>query len=819
MRKLRHPAFAVAHARTGAISPFEIWNGTEGDDVHVGTTRADTLNGKGGDDTLSGGLGNDLLDGGEGDDILAGDAGDNTVRGGAGDDRITSIDGADTIEGGEGDDFWIGSYATAADAITFDQRTGVLSNGTTLAGIELISLTTGSGDDRFTTNGDQAFTISAGDGSDTFVFDPTGRTLSATPLAVSITVQTSGALNTTVQGDGFGSAAYGMEDVTVMGGAADDRFTLTANISNASALLSLDGGDGTDTFVGNLAGRPSIVLIDQGDGTSETNIGTIANFEAYELQLGQGTNTIGLGGGDDKVSSAVGGRDSIDGGGGDDTITTNSRAIMLEGGGGADTITAYQGADTILGGGGDDVIGANGANMTIDGGGGNDRWSTILDTLITFDQAAGTLSNGTKVVNVESIAITTARGGRGSTLLITQASDLTVMSQNYRDTFVIDLSSEDKGVTFDASTEDRIGHLIFGDTDITTGPIRAETPAIAFTATAFDDVVTLADLEINDVLPALDGGAGFDTLGLRLAASSQFVVAEDGTITSTFGDYESFERFDILVGGGTNIVSLGEGDDTITVIESSIGGNALSGGSGEDVIVASQGADKLDGGVGDDELHGGDGDDTLNGSFGADLIDGGAGRDAAGYDGAAEGVKVSLLIAGAQNTQGAGFDTLVGIENLYGSEFKDRLTGDANANTLRGREDDDLLKGGAGDDRLEGGPGADRMAGGKGGDTFAFMKLTDISLGRADHVTDFRHTDGDRIEFSNIDLSKDAGDQAFTFIGTSAFTGADDLFELRVQDTGNGNWLVQGDIDHDGAADFTIAVKTDAPLVASDFVL
>jgi Ca2+-binding RTX toxin-like protein len=42
-------------------------------------------------------------------------------------------------------------------------------------------------------------------------------------------------------------------------------------------------------------------------------------------------------------------------------------------------------------------------------------------------------------------------------------------------------------------------------------------------------------------------------------------------------------------------------------------------------------------------------------------------------------VTVSLAVAGAQNTVGAGSDTLIGIENLTGSSFNDVLTGDAGA--------------------------------------------------------------------------------------------------------------------------------------------
>ena len=52
--------------------------------------------------------------------------------------------------------------------------------------------------------------------------------------------------------------------------------------------------------------------------------------------------------------------------------------------------------------------------------------------------------------------------------------------------------------------------------------------------------------------------------------------------------------------------------------------------------------------------------------------------------------------ATAQNTGGAGIDTLFNFENLTGSGFNDTLTGNADANTLNGLAGDDGLNGGAG---------------------------------------------------------------------------------------------------------------------------
>jgi Ca2+-binding RTX toxin-like protein len=76
---------------------------------------------------------------------------------------------------------------------------------------------------------------------------------------------------------------------------------------------------------------------------------------------------------------------------------------------------------------------------------------------------------------------------------------------------------------------------------------------------------------------------------------------------------------------------------------------------------------------------------------------------------------VNLTSTRAQNTLGAGSDTLTGFENLTGSAFNDRLTGSTSANILHG------------------GAGNDILAGGAGADTFDFSSLTDGS----DIITDF----------------------------------------------------------------------------------
>jgi Ca2+-binding RTX toxin-like protein len=94
-------------------------------------------------------------------------------------------------------------------------------------------------------------------------------------------------------------------------------------------------------------------------------------------------------------------------------------------------------------------------------------------------------------------------------------------------------------------------------------------------------------------------------------------------------------------------------------------------------------------------------DNWLAGNDGNDTIDGRGGSDTADYSEAGAGVTVDVALTTAQNTGGAGTDTLAGIENLWGSDFGDTLTGDLNDNTITGGAGNDTMTGGDGYDAAD----------------------------------------------------------------------------------------------------------------------
>jgi VCBS repeat-containing protein len=257
------------------------------------------------------------------------------------------------------------------------------------------------------------------------------------------------------------------------------------------------------------------------------------------------------------------------------------------------------------------------------------------------------------------------------------------------------------------------------------------------TLTATSDGVY--QIHITNITNPTGGGNPNAAENYQLTMTLNYAGAHD--ITPDF--HGSYTANDNHGGSDTANVSISYQDGhTLT---GTAGDDVLVAGSGDNIINAGDGNDVLTAGSGNNELHGGAGNDLLYSGPGNDLLDGGTGSDTASYAHATAGVTVNLGLLGAQNTLGAGTDTLTGIENLVGSNFNDTLTGDSNNNVINGGLGNDILNGGGGDDLLIGGMGNNTLTGGSGADTFQWLK------GNSGHdlITDF--TPGtDKLDLSQL---------------------------------------------------------------------
>jgi hypothetical protein len=180
------------------------------------------------------------------------------------------------------------------------------------------------------------------------------------------------------------------------------------------------------------------------------------------------------------------------------------------------------------------------------------------------------------------------------------------------------------------------------------------------------------------------------------------------------------------------------------------------------------------------------------------------------------------------------------LETISGSSGANTLNGTRGADRILGGAGNDTINGGAGDDIIQGGAGVDRLTGGANADTFVFASTADSAPGASgfinnnpvfnrasgagarDVITDFTPGE-DRISLSAIDANtKLAGNQAFKFLGTAAFTSAPGgLVYRQFNETGTANdiTVVYGDVNGDKLADFQIELSGLKTLTAADFIL
>jgi Ca2+-binding RTX toxin-like protein len=174
---------------------------------------------------------------------------------------------------------------------------------------------------------------------------------------------------------------------------------------------------------------------------------------------------------------------------------------------------------------------------------------------------------------------------------------------------------------------------------------------------------------------------------------------------------------DIIWGNeGKDFIHGGSGNDTIT---GGTGNDWLLGGAGNDKLMGdTRGFDVRDDALadGNDYLNGGSGDDTLSGGGGKDTLIGGTGNDTASYEEAYSAIDASLLRGNSFDAMHTTDDTFETIENLTGSNFGDRLEGNAANNTIHGGDGYDFILGGAGDDVLFADSDGGYLSGGGGKD-------------------------------------------------------------------------------------------------------
>jgi Ca2+-binding RTX toxin-like protein len=720
-------------------------------------------------------------------------SGNDVIYGLGGDDALKGGEGADHLDGGEGHD--TARYSDSTVGVFVDLGTGLGYGGTaegdTLTSIEYLYGSvhddTFIGDDNFNwlqgEEGDDS--LKGGGGDDTLVGD---GWLSTDRPPGDDTLKGGGGGDYLNGGQGSDTAAYddSPAGVTVSlttrlasgGDAEGDSWSSIENLTGSSHADDLDGDDGANELRG-LGGNDSL----NGWGGADSLYGgddhdTLKGGGGADvLDGGLGSDTVSYTGSQGVTVSLIGNTASGGDAEGDrlygiENLTGSTHADWLEGNNSVNVLDGSDGDDTLMGFGGADSLNGGAHNDRLNGGGGADALDggSGSDTATYIDSDEG--------VTVSLIGNTAAFGDAAG------------------DTFI----------SIENLTGSNYGDNLEGD----------------------DGANVLNGMSGNDTLEGgsgadiLNGGAGGDTASYDHSSAGVIVSLLADTAAGGDAAGDDLNSIEHLVGSAhADVLS---GNNNGNVIGGGDGNNWLYGYGGDDGLAGGDDTDMLFGMEGVDLLKGGGGADTLVGGSGGDTMLGGTGDDTYFADDAAD---VVLEYAGEGTfdrvrtsatyslTAGSEVEVLetssffgTTIIDLFGNEFDNTITGNATSNVLAGSPVSDS----------GGFDGLDTLTGGGLGDTFVWNTTaeTGVAGNEADIITDFNRVEDDVIAINNIDADETvAGNQAFTFIGTGAFTAPGQVnFFTTASDT-----FIQMNVDGDNFAEATIHLLGVHNVDASFFVL
>ncbi|HEX4738402.1 MAG TPA: hypothetical protein VH331_12660, partial [Allosphingosinicella sp.] len=667
---------------------------------------------------------------GSGNDTVYGDSGANRIETGAGDDSLLGGGGADTLIGGPGNDTY---YIRAADG----------------AFIGTIVEQPGEGTDAVNT--DLAVFSLAGIANVEWLIgvNPAGQTLTGNELDNSISATSGndiidGGLGADLMAGGPGNDIYYVDNVgdvvTEAANAGTDEvrttlssYTLPANVENLTGLLdtgqtlignSLDnvitGGTGNDTIlIGN--GGNDHAIGGEGDDTFFVAVGTFGATHQHVVEGGPGTNVLQLQSGlaQEFLTLSNGGPATT----GDRVDASGMQTVQLLSG--FDTSRGYAAGKAVsyfvtL----QDSFAAAGTTLTLDASGLTAAEGLRLDaTGMKETDAFLHLIGGAGSDYVYASPVgSLLEGNDGNDYLFANKGDDVLMGGAGDDQLTDDLGFGGGTDLLDGGDGNDVFNLVSGAT--------ASWTSVRILGGAGND---FASVDIQGVTSpgaaSIDLGDGDDTVSIKSLATALSVTLGSGSDgikftylagaaylagsltvtdfqTGTGGDYLNwFSALQAFIPGfsnGSNPFAMGDarlvqdGADTLLQIRNS---NAVQFAT----LVRFQNHDVTDFtsanvGFAPTMLVGGDAAETFSSSAGNDTFDGGGGIDTLSYASAGAGVTVSLAVTAAQDTGGAGTDTISNFENLTGSAFADTLTGNDGDNVIDGAAGADHMTGGLGND-------------------------------------------------------------------------------------------------------------------------
>ena len=735
-------------AQVGPVADIEHLRGSAHADTLAGDSRANRLEGGPGDDRLYGGPGG-------GDDVLMGGSGNDALYGGIGDDVLQGGRGADTLRGGNGLD--TASYRRSDAGVEVRLAEGTARGGyaegdemfavENLVGSDYDDVLSGDAGNNRLEGGVGADRLDGGAGADwvSYLQSDAGVTVDLRD-------------NTVTGGHADGDVIIGFENIAgsdypdaLIGDAGPNRLAGNAGddelwgndgddvLAGDRGADRLHGGAGTDTLSYSLSGAG--VRVNLAAGTAAGGHADGDTFRDIENMVGSVYRDVLIGDAGANRLEGAEGDDDLHGGPGADRLFGNPGDDQLYGDGGDDELWGGAGADSLYGNEGDDDLQGGDGNDRLQGNAGADR----LDGGDGIDSVSYSGSNAGVSIN---LVTGSAAGGHAEDDVLTGIENLT--GSGYDDILQGDsvanllrgLDGADELLGNGGSDELEGGagaDRLDGGEGVDTALYRGSNAGVTV---RLDSGWTNGGHAQGDVIIDIENVTGSDY--------DDILEGDDGVnhLAGGYGD-------DVLTGnGGGDLLEGGPGVDEADYARSTAGvlvnleQGAAAGGHAEgdilvgvenitgstyrDVLIGDNAANNLSGLDGDDEIYGGAGDDILRGGAGADRLDGGDGSDMVYYYWSDTGVAVNLATGTAEGGFAEG-DIITDIEQVWGSDYADRLVGDDNGNTLSGSGGDDELSGAGGNDSLAGHEGNDLIYGDDGDDWMGGFNGDDELHGGAGH--------------------------------------------------------------------------------------
>jgi Ca2+-binding RTX toxin-like protein len=296
----------------------------------------------------------------------------------------------------------------------------------------------------------------------------------------------------------------------------------------------------------------------------------------------------------------------------------------------------------------------------------------------------------------------------------------------------------------------------------------------------------------NDILA---GGKGNDTYIVDSIYDTVIEKANEGTdLVKSSVNWTLGANLENLTLTGSDNLS-GTGNELANIIIGNYGNNALDGGAGNDTLEGNSGNDTLICGLGNDVMKGGAGNDTYYVDSTGDTI-----SDTSGTDTVVASISWTLGL-NLENLTLTGSDPLTGI----GNSLKNTIIGNAGNNVLDGMG------------------GTDSLTGGAGADTFRFSTRPVFGASTADHITDFKAAEGDKLQISKsaYGLASDATATLTTISSATELSTALGSATTFVYDSSNGNlyWNQNGIKSGFGSGGIFAVLDNHSALSASNISL